>query len=383
MASKCAAVLALVSALGCPSQESPSARPAPVAMHPSDRTRATLSVEDSRAALELEHVADEVFAAERERIAGVLIHVAQGGRVLLSKAYGWADIAARRPLSSSNIFRIASVTKQFTAAAVLRLVELGKLRMGDPLSKYVPEFPEPGRRVTVTHLLSHTSGIPAHTDLPWFATHRQDSITSADLIALIGKEPLAFEPGTQFKYNNSGYWLLGLIIERASGKSYADFLQGSVLPRAGLMQTRYCPDAQDYPAAALGYDVVDGKPALAAPISMTMPFAAGALCSTAGDLVRWSQALRGGAVISADNSARMRQRTLLPDGTRTSYGFGIGFDDSRGTEMEGHNGSIPGFMADLYYLPRQDIDIAVLVNTLLPGGFRLTARLVEVLLASR
>jgi D-alanyl-D-alanine carboxypeptidase len=367
---------------GCQSQE-PSAGPAPATTQRSNSTRATSGVEGARMGPELEHVADEVFAAEHEKIAGFVVLVARGNRVLVSKAYGWADIANRRALSLSNVFRIASLTKQFTAAAVLRLVELGKLRTDDPLSKYVPEFPEPGRRVTVAQLLSHTSGIPAHTDLPWFATHRQDSITPADLIGLIGKEPLSFEPGTQFRYSNSGYWLLGLIIERASGEAYADFLQEAVLSRAGLTQTRYCPDAQDYPAAALGYELIGSRPVLAPRISMTMPFAAGSLCSTAGDLVRWSQALRSGVVISAENSARMRQPTLLPNGTRSSYGFGLGFDDSRGTHMEGHSGSIPGFMADLYYLPGQDIDIAVLVNTLRPGGFPLTARLVEAILTSR
>ena len=379
---KGAVALSLICTFGCQSQE-PSARPIPAAMQPGDSTRATFTVDGSRLARELEHVADAVFAAERQKIAGFVIQVTRGNRPLFSKAYGWADIGNQRALSSSNVFRIASVTKQFTAAAVLRLAELGKLRMGDPLSKYVPEFPEPGRRVTVAQLLSHTSGIPSHTDLPWFATHRHDSITPADLVALIGKEPLSFKPGTQFEYSNSGYWLLGMIIERASGETYPDFLQGAVLSRAGLTQTRYCPDTQDYPFAALGYELTDGRPALASRISMTMPFAAGSLCSTAGELVRWSHALRSGVVISAENSARMRQPTLLPNGTRTSYGFGFGFDDSRGTDMEGHSGSIPGFMVDLYYLPRQDIDIAVLVNTLLPGGFPLTARLVEAILASQ
>jgi D-alanyl-D-alanine carboxypeptidase len=375
-----AVVLGLACMIGCQSQE-PSTRPDLAATQHSSSTHAASGVEGSRSELELEHVADAVFAAEREKIAGVVVQVSRGNRVVLSKAYGWADIANQRALSSSNVFRIASVTKQFTAAAVLRLAELGKLRIADPLSKYVPEFPAPGGRVTVAQLLSHTSGIPSHTDLPWFATHRQDSITAPDLVALIGKEPLSFEPGTQFKYSNSGYWLLGLVIERASGEPYANFLQSAVFSRSGLTQTRYCPDTQDYPAAAIGYELIDGRLALAPHISMSMPFAAGSLCSTVGDLVRWSRALRSGVVISAENSARMRQPALLPDGTRTSYGFGLAFDDSRGTDMEGHSGSIPGFMADLYYLPRHDIDIAVLVNTLLPGGFSLTARLVEAIMA--
>lgn len=379
---KHAAALGLAFGLACPSRE-PSPGLAPDVAQQGASTRAPSDPREAKLVLQLEHIADELFVKEKDGIAGMVLHVARGNRTLISKAYGWADIASRRPLGTSNVFRIGSVTKQFTAAAVLRLVELGKLGMDDPLSRYVPEFPDPGRRVTVQQLLSHTSGIVSYTDLPWFATHRQGSLSPSELVALVGNEPLSFPPGTQFKYSNSGYWLLGLIVERASGERYADFLRDAVISRAGLASTRYCPDSQDYPSAALGYDRVDGRPAPAPSMSMSMPFAAGALCSTAADLVRWSQALRAGRVISADDSARMRQSTLLPDGARTNYGFGIGFDDSLGTPMEGHNGSIPGFMADLYYLPQHDIDIAVLVNTLVPGGFPLTPRLVQAITADR
>ncbi|HVZ32754.1 MAG TPA: serine hydrolase domain-containing protein, partial [Polyangiaceae bacterium] len=337
-------------------------------------------------------LADRLDAAARAAlvepdlpVAGFAIHVVSKGTTLFDRGYGYGNSAARQRMPADGIFRIGSITKQFTAAAVLQLEEQGKLELGDSLSRflkqpYLKDASRPLASVTLEQLLTQTSGVPSYTDLPRFVRHRDTAVSPEELVTAIAELPLDFEPGTRFVYSNSNYYLLGLVVEQVSGQSYAEYLRQHVFAPAGLVETRYCPDAQDYPRAVLGYERSAGEVVPAHSISMTLPFSAGALCSSAGDLVRWAQALAGGRVVKPESFARMSSQTQLKSGQRSPYGFGLFLGDLAGHPRIGHGGGIDGFSSDLQYYPADDLYIAVLVNTASPLAGLLGERLARIAL---
>jgi D-alanyl-D-alanine carboxypeptidase len=296
-----------------------------------------------------------------EGLAGMSVAVLYKGRPVLTRAYGMADVVGNRPLASDGVFRIGSITKTFTAAAILKLAAQGKLTLGDPILSYVPEL-QHGQDVTLRHLLSHTSGIRSFTAAPWYDAHMAQPLTHAALVAKLD-QPLEFAPGSRYSYSNSGYYLLGLVIEKASGSSYVEFLQRELFQPAGLTSTRYCPDEPSSEHDAHGYANNGGTLEPAKPISMTLPYAAGALCSSAGDLVRWMQALQTGKVIGAAGFSAMSEPTPLPEGRSSAYALGLQRGELAGHARLGHGGGINGFVSDLTSYPADDLYIAVLVNT--------------------
>jgi D-alanyl-D-alanine carboxypeptidase len=319
-------------------------------------------------------IADRLDAAVRAAraeprtpaVVGLAVKVVSKGTTLLDSGYGFSDLEGKQPLPANAIFRIGSITKQFTAAAILQLNEQGKLKLNDPIGKYLkePYLNDPSKpiaQVTVQQLLTHTSGIPNFTDLPWLESHKRQAqaVSHAELVAVFAELPLEFEPGTRFSYSNSGYYLLGLVVEQVSGQRYAEYLRQHVYAPAGLVDTRYCPDTQDYPRATPGYEFAQPV----APISMTIPFSAGGLCSSTSDLVRWSQALASGKVVRPESFTRMRSETLLKDGQRSGYGFGLFLSELAGHPLINHGGGIDGFVSLLAYYPEDDLHIAVLANT--------------------
>jgi CubicO group peptidase (beta-lactamase class C family) len=301
--------------------------------------------------------------AERgQGIAGMAVAVQSHGRSIISKGYGFADVLRAEPMSADHVFRIGSISKTFTAAAILKLEEQGRLRLDDAITEHVPEYAQ-ARNVTLRHLLTHTGGVPSYTDLPWYAEHQAENTPAATLLATFTNQQLAFAPGSRFAYSNSGYYLLGLVIERVSGQRYADYLKQEIFDPAGLQATRYCPDEQNYSGAARGYDREQNVLEPSRPLSMSLPFSAGALCSTAPDLVRWLQALSHGKVISTDAFARMSAPTPVAEGEPSRYGFGLALEDLRGHAMLGHGGGIDGFVSAAYYYPADDAYVVVLFNT--------------------
>jgi D-alanyl-D-alanine carboxypeptidase len=366
-----AGALALALLLGCaraPVPAAPEAAPTPAL----DPERAAL-------AQKLDALARAALHDGEAPVAGLSVRVLSHGRILLARGYGFADLLRRRAVREDTIFRIGSITKQFTAAAVLQLEEQGKLQLSDPITKHLKEYPALSSFVTVQQLLTHTSGLPGYTELPWFASHMNRQVSHQELVTAFTKEPLAFEPGSRFAYSNSGYYLLGLLIEQLSGETYADYLRAHVLPGA-VQDTRYCPDAQDYERAALGYQVRGGKLEPSAPLSMTLPYAAGALCSTVADLVQWSLALSRGWVLSAQAFERMSAETTLGNGDKSRYGFGLARAELDGHVRIGHGGGINGFASDLAYYPQADLFIAVLVNTEGAAASALSEKLARVVL---
>jgi len=317
---------------------------------------------DSEFALKVDAVVAKVLA--EPGAAGLSIAVARADKVILAKGYGMADLELSVPVSTDSIFRIGSVTKQFTSAAVMRLVEEGKVSLDAPVQTYVPDFPVKEWPVTVRHLLTHTSGIWSYTDDTKFMTRDSSlELTPAELIATFADRPLEFEPGTKFNYSNSAYYLLGAVVEGASGKPYARYVQEELFGRLGLAHTRYESNADIIPGRAQGYTLKDGKLANDKAIGADVPGAAGSLLSTATDLVRWEIALSAGMAVNPESYAQMTTGAVLANGEETHYGFGLAIKDWEGRRRISHGGGIFGFTSMLLTLPDDGLTVAVLSNS--------------------
>ena len=218
--------------------------------------------------------------------------VQKDGRTVLRKGYGMANLELGVPASPENVFEIGSITKQFTAAAILLLQERGKLRVEDPITKYLPDFPAHGQTVTIENLLTHTSGIPSYTGLPEWFPHIREDMKPADVAALFRDKPLEFNPGERWSYDNSGFFLLGMIVEKASGKTYEQFVEEEIFRKLGMTHSRYGHSEEIIPLRASGYSKDGDDFRNTAFISMTQPYAAGALMSTVDDLALWGRALQ-------------------------------------------------------------------------------------------
>lgn len=294
--------------------------------------------------------------------AGLSVAVARGDRVILSKGYGKADLENGVPATEASVFRIASVTKQFTAAAVMRLAEQGKLALDDDFTKYI-DYPTQGRTVTIRELLNHTSGIKDYTDIPGFFETVALDLPPERVLDPVRNLPFEFEPGTRWAYSNTNYHLLGMIIEKVSGVPYAKYMQDEFFTPLGLVHTRYDIASEVIPGRARGYGVIDGAPANASYLSMTIPYSAGGLLSSAGDLVRWQLALIGGKVVSPDSYAQMTTPGRLASGSATRYGFGLFMSEVDGHPNFMHEGGIPGFNSILVYFKNEKLTIAVISNS--------------------
>jgi len=313
-------------------------------------------------------LASKVDALAAERLAkpggvGLSIAVGQREKLLLEKGYGLADAELDVPADAETMFRIGSVTKQFTAALVMRLVEQEKLGLDDELAKYVPEFPLQGRQVTIRQLLQHTSGIKSYTDVgeAWVKLWPLE-LTHAELLALVEDAPFDFEPGADWRYNNTGYYLLGMVIEKISGRSYAECLQAELCVPLGLARTRYDSNRDLIRNRAQGYALEGDRLVNDQMIGMAQPGAAGGLLSTAGDLVRWQMALGSGKVVRPESFTQMCTSAVLPNGHDTCYGFGLRLIEWAGMRRVEHGGGIFGFNSMLLWLPEQDLHVAVISN---------------------
>ncbi len=295
---------------------------------------------------------------------GAAVVVVQGGREIYRSARGRASLELGVPLHPEHVFRLGSITKQFTAAAIMLLVEEGKIDLTDEITKFLPDYPTQGAAITVEHLLNHTSGIRSYTELPgWMINRIREELTVAELIDGFKNEPMDFQPGEQFRYNNSGYILLGAIIEQVTDKTYAKFLQERILGPLQMTETRYGDHAAIIANRTPGYDGSPDDPQNAQYLSMTQPYAAGSLLSTVGDLGKWNRALFGGRVVSPESLAKMTTSSRLNDGSPTGYGFGLVPGDIRGHRAISHGGGIFGFSTFGVYLPDDDIYVAVLCNS--------------------
>lgn len=306
---------------------------------------------------------------------GGAVLVARGDEVLYRGAAGKRDVETGQGLSAQDLFRIASLTKQFTAVAILRLAERGLIDLQDDLREHLPEYPST-RPITIEMLLNHTSGIPDFSALPEFdwPTQRRDG-SSEEILALFKDLPLEFEPGTGRAYSNSGYVLLGLIIERVTGVSYAEHMETEIFKPLGMDHTCAGRPRATLPPRASGHQVSDRGISRAEPASLTWPFAAGCMESTVDDLLSWNRALLDGSLLGDDSLSRAHSPTQLPTGLAVQYGFGWDLSRVRGQRSVEHGGAIAGFVAHMILLPEQEIVVVVLSNVSRLGTEELAVRL--------
>ena len=313
-------------------------------------------------------------------LAGLAIVVARGDRIQVAKGYGYADLENEVPATAETIFKVGSVTKQFTALSIMQLVEKKKIALTDDVSKYLPEVPL-GRPITIAQLLDMTSGLKNYTGISQaFSddTFRLE-LKTARMAEIIKEQQPDFAPGTNWSYSNSGFYLAGMIVEKLSGLSYPEYLRKNIFEPNGLTSTTYCDESAIMPRRARGYR--PGGPGVllnANYISMTVPFSAGAICSSALDLARYQRALVEGKIVSRASYARMSTTAVLKDGWRTAYGLGLVNDVIQGHRMVGHGGQIDGFWTVLFYYPVEDVTVVLLSNvnpsegeTLWSIGFKL------------
>jgi D-alanyl-D-alanine carboxypeptidase len=296
---------------------------------------------------------------------GASVIVVEHGKTVYARGRGIADIAAGTPITPDTVFRLGSLTKQFSAAVILQLVDEGKLSLDDPLSKFLPDYPQPGASATVRQLLNHTSGVQPYTAIPGWAVEANTNrpYTTEQMIAVFKDLPVISRPGQAWTYNNSGYVLVGAVIEKVTGKPWHRAIEERIARPLGLRTIGYGVAEAETANMARGYTGGENGRQPARRIHMSVPNAAGALIGTTGDFARWAQALHHGKVVSGASYAQMIAPTKLPDGKIQPYGFGLGRDQMRGVDVIGHSGGISGFTTYSLYVPSADTFVAVFANS--------------------
>ncbi len=305
-------------------------------------------------------IANGIFPEEGP--GGVVLAVKEG-KTVYRTAFGKANLELGVNMDPGYIFRIGSITKQFTACAILQLAEAGKLSLQDNITKYLPDYPVNGRIITIEHLLTHTSGIKDYTGLPTFNTIlKRTDLSPKALIDVFKDAPIDFEPGTQFRYCNAGYVLLGYIIEVVSGKLYAVYITDNFFKPLGMQHSSYDNTTTLVPGRIPGYQRKNGQYENADYLSMTLPYAAGSLLSTADDLYTWCNALVNNKVIKAESLAKAYTSYRLTNGQLTGYGYGWFLGNIQGSKAVRHVGKVNGFLTAELFIPEEKTFVAVFSN---------------------
>lgn len=313
----------------------------------------------------LDAIAAEAFTKDGP---GGSVIVVQDGKTLLRKGYGMADLELGVPVKPEMVFRIGSMGKQFTAVAILQLVQEGKVKFDDPLSKYVPDFAG-AEAITVEQLLTHTSGIRSYNDVPSARINIREDKTPMQLVEAIRSEKPAFAPGESWMYSNSGYLFLGIIIEMASGLKYADYMQTKLFTPLGLKNTFVEDEAQIVAGRVRGYAIgPDNVLRNAGYMNMTFPYAAGSIETNVDDLARWNELLLAGKVIDKALVDRAWTESRTKDGKPTGYGYGWYVSDEDGVRFVVHGGAITGFRSHGVLVPQKRLFVGVLHNALSSGN---------------
>ncbi|WP_332735533.1 serine hydrolase [Flavihumibacter sp.] len=289
--------------------------------------------------------------------------ITEKGKPLYRKAFGMANIELGVPMKPEMVFRIGSITKQFTAIAILQLMEQGKLSLQDEITKFIPDYPVNGKKITIEHLLTHTSGIKSYTSMPSFETIIRKDMKPDELVGFFKNEPMDFDPGAKFLYNNSGYFLLGVIIEKVSGMSYPQYLEKNIFKPLGMVNSYYGTDTRIIPNRAAGYQNGEAGIVNADQMSMTLPYAAGSIQSTVDDLFLWHKAVHGYKLVKKETLQKAFSPYKLADGNISNYGYGWAFGQVQDAALIEHGGGINGFTTSSMYLPKEDIFVVLFTNT--------------------
>jgi D-alanyl-D-alanine carboxypeptidase len=307
---------------------------------------------------------------QRLHIPGVSLAVVRDGRTIKAQGYGFANLELKAPATKETVYEIGSTSKQFTATAIMMLVEDGKIHLDDSITKYFPEAPQEWRGIMIRHLLSHTSGIQNHVAVPhWLDVFRTNLAFETapprdELLKMFFKLPIEFQPGESWAYDNTGYYLLGIIIEKASGKSYWQFLDERIFKPLGMIATRNTDPQPIVPNRASGYewknDHFENRPVLLPAIA----FSAGSFLSTVEDMTRWDAALDGEKLLKKPSLKQMWTAATAKDGADApfNYGFGWFIEKYHGHRVVQHSGGTPGFSSVIYRFLDDNLTIIILTN---------------------
>ena len=293
---------------------------------------------------------------------GATALVYKDGKVLYRTALGMANLELDVPMKPENVFELGSITKQFTAVSILMLMEQGKLGLDDEITKYLPEYPTKGKKITIHNLLNHTSGIKSYTNMGSFMAMTREDKTPNEIIDHFKNEPMDFDPGEQWSYNNSGYIILGHIIEQISGKSYAEYIDENIFKPLGMLNSYYGSKFNLIKNRAIGYTPNGDGFQKAKFLSMTLPYAAGSLMSNVDDMVKWHKAIHNNTLITSESKAKAFTNTTLNNGEPTNYGYGWQINAINGSPSIEHGGGIFGFVTQGVYLPSENVYVIVLTN---------------------
>ncbi len=302
-------------------------------------------------------------ALQKSHGAGISVAVVHDGKIVLAKGYGLANVELSVPATENTVYQIASVTKTFTATAINMLVDEDKLKLDDKIVAHLPDLPAAWKEVTIRQLLSHTSGIKSYTSVKdFFKTSRKD-YDRREILDLVAKAPLEFTPGEKWNYSNTGYFLLGLLIEKVTGKTYGDFMAERIFKPLGMTQTRVNDLHAIIPNRAQGYTWNGKELRNGEYVSPSQPFAAGMLVSTASDLVKWDAALDSEKLLKNSSLKRMWTPATLAKGELAKYGLGWELGDLNGHRRQSHGGGIPGFSSQLARFVDDKLTVIVLCNS--------------------
>jgi len=306
---------------------------------------------------------DELILKRLAEIApGCVVMVGKNDKVIYRKAFGLANTELNISMQPGMLFRIGSMTKQYTAIAVLQLVEQGKISLDDSIQKYIKDFPSKGYTITIENLLTNTSGIKDYLSEISNPSKQKESYTPKDGVDYIKDDSLNFKPGSDYKYSNSNFYLLGYIIELVSGETYEKYLQENVLDKAGLKNTFYIDPTINIPDMSQGYSKLDGKIEKATLQPIDIMYSAGGLVSNADDIYKWHQALYNHQLVKKETLDKATTPFRFPDGTFSEYGYGWFIKNIDGSKTIEHSGSTDGFQSDEIYLPNENVFVVALYN---------------------
>lgn len=293
---------------------------------------------------------------------GATVLVARNGEIVYKKGFGMASLELNVPMRTDHVFRIGSITKQFTAVAILQLMEQGKLGLQDEITKFIPAYPTHGHKITIEHLLTHTSGIQSYTGMKDYMGRMTLDMKPEEMIDHFKNEPMKFAPGTKWSYNNSGYFLLGYIIEKISGKTYGEYLEENFFKPLGMSNSHYGSETKLIKNRVGAYSKGEQGFENARPMSMTQPYAAGSIQSTVEDLFKWNRAVHSYKLVKKESLEKAFTKYRLSDGTETNYGYGWEFAYVQDSPTIEHGGGINGTLTMAIYLPKEDVFVAVFSN---------------------
>jgi CubicO group peptidase (beta-lactamase class C family) len=296
------------------------------------------------------------------KVPGLTLAVARGGEIVKLKAYGLANVELDAPAGEETIYEIGSITKSFTATVVMDLVEEGKIDLDAPIETYLSDLPEAWKRVTVRHLLTHTSGIPSYTGVGDFVKMARTEYRPPQILALVAEKPMEFQPGEKWAYCNTGYYLLGLIVEKVAGAPFARVLSERVLEPLEMRHTRPSAPTAIIPRRSAGYSRMLGVLFNRDPLSPTAAYSAGFLVSDVKDMLKWAEAQQADTILTEESRRQMTTAVKLNDGSTHPYGFGWSVGSRRGHRRIDHGGGTAGFSSFLSIYPDDGLRIAILSN---------------------